>query len=346
MTAFPPSVRRTVTHSGTRIYTLEVDAYRSLPVNVFVILRGPVSQPTYRALVDTGSERPACFQQILGGLDHLHSTYGEQVGLEALDRIILTHEHPDHIGGLPLLQRHTRAPLAAHPLAAESLRDPLDAQQRSLSVQQEVYRWVGLPEEMSAAWLATQKRPVIPAGVTVATELSPQELLDGFIQVIHVPGHAAGQVALGIDEVLLTADHLLPGNLPPLWPERLRPFLGLSHYLHSLRAVEQRPGIRQVLPSHGLPIDRADQRVEAVRQKVVGKLERVIEQVGTAPGRTIFEIAQVLYPDQPAPRARLLLSQTAALVEYLAERNVLTEARGKQGAATWTLGEQTAELGV
>lgn len=331
----PSALRLTTTRSGVRIYTLQVDAYRALPVNVFVIVRGEAERPEYSALVDVGSERPACFGQILGGLKRLRAEHGEQVSPESLSRVILTHEHPDHVGGLPLIQGLIHAPLAAHPLAAESLRDPVAAQQRSLTVQEEVYRWLGVPPDLASAWLTTQRRPMLPTGVTVADTLTEEQLLDGFIRVMHVPGHAAGQVALGIDEVLLTADHLLPGSIPPLWPQRVRPLLGLSHYLHSLGKVE-RAGAERALPSHGSEIERPERRIAEVRSKVADKLSRIRAQIEAVPGQNIFGLAQQLYPNQPETRAKLLLSQTAALVEYLAEQNELTEHPSSAAASTWT----------
>lgn len=336
----PSALRQTVTRSGTRIYTLEVAAYRSLMVNVFVVCRGSVRSPDYLALVDVGSERPACFAEILAGLQAIRELYGEPISLEVLDRVVLTHEHPDHIGGLALLQAQWTAaspiPLAAHAQAAESVADPHAAQQRSLQALEALATWVGLPANVQTSWLAGAQRPLLPEGFAVETILHGGEQLDGLFDVVPLPGHAAGQIGLQIDDFLLSADHLLVGNLPPLYPKRLRPRLGLHHYLGSLRRIEA-PDIVTVLPSHGDPIVRPNQCAQQARQKIRTKLGRVLHGTREYPAQTLTQLNQRLYSGQPPQRERLLLSQTAALAEYLEQCGYLTAEVTPEGAARWTV---------
>ena len=82
------------------------------------------------------------------------------------------------------------------------------------------------------------------------------------------------------------------------------------------------------LPSHGQPIERPLERIAEIRARVTAKLQRVRRHLAEHPGQTIYEVTQALYPNQPAPRGRLLLNQTATLLEYLAEEGLVSERPG------------------
>ena len=56
----------------------------------------------------------------------------------------------------------------------------------------------------------------------------------GPLQMLHVPGHCPGQVVIRVDDILLSADHVLQEISPHQSPERLSQNTGLGHYLQSL----------------------------------------------------------------------------------------------------------------
>lgn len=70
-----------------------------------------IASPTTRILIDAGLNR----KEILARL--------QAIGEEAtrLDGIFLTHEHSDHIAGLPVLMKTVKAPIFATPLTAGAL---------------------------------------------------------------------------------------------------------------------------------------------------------------------------------------------------------------------------------
>ena len=94
-------------------------------------------------------------------------------------------------------------------------------------------------------------------------------------RTVALPGHCPGQVCLQIDEVLLSADHVLPHTSPHLAPESITPSTGLGHYLDSLEQIAAVPGIRLALGGHEGPIHNLYERIAQIEASHARKLERL-----------------------------------------------------------------------
>lgn len=75
-----------------------------------------ISSGTTAILVDAG----------LSGIEIERRLASIGVGLQAIDAIILTHEHRDHIAAVPVLSRRTRLPVFANPHTFEAAGTNLD----------------------------------------------------------------------------------------------------------------------------------------------------------------------------------------------------------------------------
>ncbi|GGM46807.1 putative metallo-beta-lactamase superfamily protein [Micromonospora sonchi] len=124
-------------------------------------------------------------------------------------RIVLTHAHPDHVGGAAEVARRTGAPLALHaadvPYAEAGNSPPGD------------------PTVGGARLFARLSSGRFPA-FEVAQPLADGDLLDvaGGLRVVHTPGHSPGHVSLLHEptRVLITGDALF--NVAGVrWPVKL-----------------------------------------------------------------------------------------------------------------------------
>jgi len=120
-------------------------------------------------------------------------------GPESVDRLISTHYHPDHVGGMAGLRRATDAPVLAHRLEAPYLvGDPERV----------------IPNPVKPRWLRMLTWPLMasmtPPNFPVAATLDDGDslpLLSG-AAVVHTPGHTPGSISLHFanEGVLLVAD--------------------------------------------------------------------------------------------------------------------------------------------
>jgi glyoxylase-like metal-dependent hydrolase (beta-lactamase superfamily II) len=112
-------------------------------------------------------------------------------------RIVLTHAHPDHAGGVEAVRAASGAPVAVHADDAPFAR-------------------TGTPPPRDPAFRLARLLARVPGGdfpaVEVAEELADGQVLDvaGGLRVVHTPGHTPGHVSLLHERsrVLVTGDAL------------------------------------------------------------------------------------------------------------------------------------------
>jgi glyoxylase-like metal-dependent hydrolase (beta-lactamase superfamily II) len=167
--------------------------------------------------------------------------------------------------------------------------------------------------------------------VEVADVLRDGDLLDGLFRVYHVPGHCSGQVCLRIEDVLLTADHVLPHTALFLSPESLTAWTGVGHYLEALQKIAGVPGIRLALGGHEEPIDDVYGCIAQIEETQRQRIARVYR--ACAEPRTIDEITNLTYPGLGGYDTLLAIQKIGAYVEYLDQRGLLAIANLDEVAA-------------
>lgn len=314
------AVTRYEAEGGVRIYRIPVQVFPTLIANVYVVLAGD-----YAALIDTGSGLGDSDAHLRAGMEIVRDNWSERLEWSDLSRVIITHSHIDHHGGLGLVRSLTDAPIAVHELDRRVLvhyEERLALTSFRLAI---FLRRAGVDGEEHArlmqmySWSKGKFR-----SVEVAAVLRDGDLLDGLFRVHHTPGHCPGQVCLQIGDVLLTADHVLPHTAIFLSPESLNASNGVDHYLQSLRKIASVPGIRLALGGHEEPIRDlygCIAQIEAVQRQ---RIERVLK--ACAEPRTIVELTRAIYPGLGGYDTLLAIQKVGAYVEYLDQRGLLAVA--------------------
>jgi glyoxylase-like metal-dependent hydrolase (beta-lactamase superfamily II) len=250
-----------------------------------------------------------------------------------VERIAITHFHPDHVGGAAAAAATTGAPV---------FQGGLDYAQC-----ERVWGSKDWPERM-AAWFTRHgvPRPVaddlIEQGHAFAPfvryALDPELLYEGSElagwTVVELPGHADGHLGFLRDGVLIGGDHLLARISPAvgLYPESRPDPLG--DYLASLqRTIELAP--RVVYPGHGDPIydaaGRARELIEHHRRRL-GQTSQALNNGGLTP----YEVSLKLFGDElPPTQRRFAVAETLSHLERLAREGAAARSEDG-GTVTYT----------
>jgi glyoxylase-like metal-dependent hydrolase (beta-lactamase superfamily II) len=316
-----PEVRRLESNTGARIYQIACQAFPGLVVNVYLLLEG--GEPT---IIDTGSGFDEANAQLLDGLAKVRGEFSETVALADIKRIVITHGHIDHFGGLAFLhERIPNAEIAIHELDVRILT----AFEERVAVAKKAIRvflqQAGVPSDLLAGFLdiyGFSKKNM--HSLPVARALVDNQQLDG-MRFIHTPGHCPGQVCIAVGDVLLSADHVLPEISPHQAPESIMPYTGLGHYLDSLDKIGRMGGFELALGGHGPPIRDVYKRIAEIRHGHRRKLDRILAIIRDSPAPlTTDEIAKQLYTHVRGFHVLLALEEVAAHVEYLYQHAKLT----------------------
>ncbi len=322
-----PKTEVFISKGGARIYRIPIHLFPEMWGYAHLVVADGIV-----ALVDVGSGFGESNDHLEHGLQAVKSDYGEAIDWSDLTHVLITHAHIDHFGGLAYVRERTSAPIGIHELDRRVLTG---YEERLAAVAGK------LSQYLTEAGVSAEEHEDLMNLYLLGKQLYSSQTVDftfqevgmriGPIETVHVPGHTPGQVMMLIDDVLLSADHILNRISPHLAPEQLTLNTGLAHYMESLdksRALVDRTKL--VLGGHERPFHDLLARIEGTRTLYEDRLIQVLElargltMVTDAPASTtIVDLAHELFGETTGYHRLLALEEAGAYVEYLSMRGYL-----------------------
>jgi glyoxylase-like metal-dependent hydrolase (beta-lactamase superfamily II) len=305
------------TRVSDKIYKIEVPIpFPVKTTNVFFVDEPP------RTLVDAGIKTEASFEALKKGLEEIG------FGLNAIERILITHGHIDHYGQAKRLSSLSGAPIYIHSKEYGRTRSIL----HSLGFLKSVLLRNGAPKA-----LVDEAIHFIESAQNLADPLEEAIFLNDGDSIsfrsmtwrtLHCPGHSPGLICFYWPEkkILFTGDHLLKEITPnPILnvSENIFPlrYPSLREYLTSLEKIE-RMALSLLLPGHGEEIHDARGLIQKVFSHHKERMNLVVAFLSKGE-KTPFEIAMDLFPGVPPFEVFLGISEAVGHLEILREKGMV-----------------------
>lgn len=241
-------------------------------------------------LVDTGIAHPETEDQLETEL----AEHG--VEFDAVEQILLTHWHQDHVGLAGRIQRESGCTVRAHEADAGIIEQRADERgAMDDRMRQRLDEW-GMPadaQEELLTFMDSGDNEGVAPNVDPFTGGETFDLGSVELEAVHLPGHALGLTGFAFDgregEELFSGDALLPYYTPNVGGADTRVDEPLADYLDTLVSIVER-GYSRAWPGHrGAIVDpsgRAADIVEHHRERTE-RVVNVLRQQGPADPWTV-----------------------------------------------------------
>jgi glyoxylase-like metal-dependent hydrolase (beta-lactamase superfamily II) len=300
-------------------------------VNCYLIDDDPLT------LVDVGPNWGAA----LVALEDAVREAGRRLG--DLERIVITHQHADHLGLVGIVAERSGAEVCALDVFAPVVEDFASYADRNDELAQAVMRRHGVRDDVVKVLAAVTRAHRGWGGSAPVTRLlrdgGELEFASRRFAIHHRPGHSPSDTILfdPASGELLAGDHLIKNiSSNPVISAPLgggEPAHALLSYLGSLRATRDMP-VETVLPGHGDPFGDHAALIEdrfAMHERRARKILGMLEEQP----RTAHELAHAIWGDVALTQTFLTLSEVLGHIDLLAERGEVS-AVDANGVVRWT----------
>ena len=291
-------------------------------------------------LVDAGPNSATSLMALEAGL----AEHGRRV--EDLERLVVTHQHIDHIGLTQILADRSGAEVCSLDALAPWLARYADGMEDDDAFSQSVMHRHGIPEDVVLALRAVSRGfRAWGASATVTRPLADGSELgfaDRTLHVLHRAGHSPSDTVFHDPArgILVAGDHLIKHiSSNPLVS---RPLAGgrpedrpkaLVTYLASLEQT-RRMELEVVLAGHGDAFDGHAALIEERVRLHARRAERILRLIADRP-RSAYALAQEMWGNIAVTQAYLTLSEVLGHVDLLLADGSVEEREDGSGVVTF-----------
>ena len=268
-------------------------------------------------LLDTGIRSEDSLRALQASLASVGANWA------AIQEILVSHMHPDHIGAAAELRRRCAAPVRMPP--AETAAFLLQHGAPARDVEQ--------MRSAAARAADTYERLEVDGGIEAGERI---EFDGGTLEAISAPGHSPAQLCFYCTEqkVLFSTDAILPSVTPNIglhWFYQGNP---LGDYCRTLEALYQLDIVR-ILPSHGRPFQGHRSWIDKTRTHQRNRCDSIAGMLGREPRHGYAIAGQIWGQERSLLDRRFAMAEALSHLQYMAlERRVSSTV--VDGVKHWT----------
>jgi glyoxylase-like metal-dependent hydrolase (beta-lactamase superfamily II) len=251
-----------------------------------------------------------------------------------VERVVVTHLHPDHVGGAADLAGLTGAPVLQGRLDhGQTLRVWGDPSTPALVGEHFLRHGLPADEAEQLRVESLQLQPHVHFAPEIV-EIGPGDRVDGW-EVLHLPGHADGHLVLLRDGVLVAGDAILGGITPTVGRYPGGAADPLRDYLDSLARIEAL-GARVALTGHREPVPDPAARAREIQRHHAERLS-IAEAALAAGPRTAAEVSDAIFGPLGVSLRRFAVAEALAHLERLVEEGRAAPVEGEDDVHRFAL---------
>ncbi|MDE3075260.1 MAG: MBL fold metallo-hydrolase [Chloroflexota bacterium] len=286
-------------------------------------------------MVDCGMNVGGAFDALSAYLDHLGCSFKQ------IRQVIVTHNHPDHIGLSGPIRDASGANVVLHRDDAAVLPSRYVSVDQILADMRAFLALHGAPEEeVPELTEASLRVRAFVSACRPGTEVTGGEAInvgDTRLELVWTPGHTAGHVVVYEPhrKLLFSGDHLLWKITPNVSKHPQSTLDPLHDFERSLQAVAAYDVV-QTLPAHGPLGGRPAERVDELLAHHRARRQTCLDAIGSG-AMSAWDVSRLMFPKVGAIyEQRMALFETLAHLEALkAEGRVAEETN--EGRARWRI---------